>query len=136
MDIHLVRQEQRFECGIACLATIGAYYGKGENLKDYRRLFFLSSQKRQSFLDLSNAARKLSLTAIGIEIDSLDNSIPLPCIAQLTPGQGMLHFVVIFQVGEKFIVGDPARGLILFLPDKFYSVFTGKILILIPAHTT
>lgn len=128
MKILIILQEYPYECGVACLAMIGAFYGKSIRLEEYRKLFDCPTQ-RQSFDDLCRAAAKIPLEATGVRIKELRDSIILPCIGQLEITEGSLHFVVIYGIGENILIVDPARGLRQIPKDKFDKIFTGNILL-------
>lgn len=124
----IILQEYPYECGVACLAMIGAFYGKNTRLDDYRKLFDFPTQ-RQSFADLQKAAAKISLEAIGVNVKELSNDLIFPCVAQVEVIEGSLHFVVIYSVDKKIILVDPAHGLRQIPKDIFIEIFTGNILI-------
>lgn len=128
MKILLILQEFPHECGVACLAMIGAFHGKGIRLEEYRKLFDFPTQ-RQSFDDLCKAAAKISLETTGVKVKELKDSLSFPCIGQLEITEGNLHFVVIYGVGENIVIADPARGLRLIPKNIFNKIFTGNVLL-------
>lgn len=128
MKILIILQEYSYECGVACLAMIGSFYGKSFRLEEYRKLFDRPTQ-RQSFGDLCKAAAKISLETTGVKIKELEDTLSLPCIGQLEITEGSLHFVVIYGVGKNIVIADPARGLKQIPKDKFNKIFTGNILL-------
>ncbi|WP_279232802.1 cysteine peptidase family C39 domain-containing protein [Clostridium sp. 1001271st1 H5] len=122
LKISLILQEYPYECGVACLAMIGAFHGKSIKLEEYRKLFNCPTQ-RQSFDDICKAAAKISLETTGIKIKELKDSLIFPCIGQLEITEGSLHFVVIYSVGENIVIADPARGLRQIPNDIFNKIF-------------
>jgi len=95
------------ECGLACLAMILSYYGKGTDLSALRQRWPMS-MKGMTFAQLINVADKTRLTArpLRLELEAL-GELRTPCILHW----GLDHFVVLERATSRYaLVLDPAIG--------------------------
>ncbi len=105
--VPVIRQSQNTECGLACLAMVTKYYGRGESLRDLRAMFGLGD-RGMTLADIMRAADKLALNSRPLRIEPED-------LAQLkTPSilhWQMNHYVVLKRVKASGIeINDPASG--------------------------
>ena len=114
-------QHDAMDCGPTCLRMIAAYYGKMYSLEKLRAMCYLSKEG-VSLLGISEAAEKIGLRTIGVQItlEQLKSKISLPCIVHWE----QKHFVVLHQINEKrkecfFSVADPASGDIRYNQQEF-----------------
>ncbi|MEJ1969589.1 MAG: peptidase domain-containing ABC transporter [Rhizomicrobium sp.] len=102
-----VMQSEASECGLACLAMVGRYYGHKLDLISLRRRFS-NSVKGMRLDRLVHIARELNLATrpVRIELDDLPY-VRLPCILHWN----LNHFVVLKECSEKkATIYDPASG--------------------------
>ncbi len=104
-------QTSSMDCSIACLKMISAFYGKRFST-EYIRLFTDFERSGVSMFGLSNGAKRL-----GFEVDammiSLDNLRQWLLSGPLILHWNKNHFVVLYSMkGNKFLVADPAKGMI------------------------
>lgn len=61
----------------------------------------------------------------------------MPAIAHVIVDGNLLHYIVIEEVTseKKIIVSDPAKGIVVYKPDDFFSIWTGALLLLHPGET-
>ncbi len=92
------------------------FYGKEYSLDFVSELCFLSKDG-VSLLNIKEAAEDLGFDAlpVNISLDSLVRSGRLPCILHWNQE----HFVVLYDVRKKFVIGDPANGLFKLDKDTF-----------------
>ncbi|WP_367867123.1 peptidase domain-containing ABC transporter [Pedobacter sp. WC2423] len=110
------KQFDQMDCGPTCLRMIAKYFGKNISLQ---RLRAVSGINREgvSLLGISNAAEKIGFRTTGARL-SLEvlKQIDLPAILHWDQE----HFVVLYQIKkERFMVADPAKGLIGYEEKEF-----------------
>ncbi|MDE5920742.1 MAG: peptidase domain-containing ABC transporter, partial [Paramuribaculum sp.] len=104
------RQLDAMDCGPTCLRMIARYYGKEYSLATLRRLCHIT-RAGVSMLGISEAAEAIGFRtkAVKIDIDTLADEVPMPCILHWN----QRHFVVCHRVtrglrGRRFHISDPA----------------------------
>ena len=106
-----IKQQGRFDCGAACLASIAANFGLYVPSTRIRILSGTDSNG-SSIRGLAEAAQKLGFEAEGFKggSGSLDK-IPKPAILHLRKEDGYLHFVVLYKcLKNNFLIMDPSVG--------------------------
>lgn len=109
------------QCGAACLHTILRYHGRDDlSLTDVSSLCEMS-RDGVSIYSINKAAQKLGFeTLCGIMPPSTLAKIPLPAILYWR----RRHFVVLLGIEHgKYIIGDPARGVIRITPDELHDAW-------------
>src|SRR5262245_1543011 len=127
----IVRQTEAAECGLACLAMIGAYHGHQIDLNTLRRRYPVSL-KGVTLRALIQAANQLQLTCrpLRFELGHL-RQLSLPAIVHWD----MNHFVVLKSVRRRgVVVHDPASGERLFSFFEASKHLTGVALELSPSE--
>lgn len=130
----LIMQEEQMDCGIACLATICAYYNMQYSLT-YIKSILNFNDKATNFFQLFNVSQILGFNVRGIFLKGcyLKEYITLPCIAQIKITDEVTHFVVIFEINNKNItIGNPSKNISTLSLANFTNCFTGNILLLFP----
>lgn len=126
-----VLQEEVSDCGVCSLLSIIKYYGGYESLENLR-IDSLTTSKGVSAYNLIECAKKHGFDCVGKKIDDIENEI-LPYIAHIKINNTLSHFVVVYEITEKFVlIMDPAVGLIKKDVMEFKSDFTGVIIDLFP----
>jgi ATP-binding cassette subfamily B protein RaxB len=118
------------ECGLACMAMVGAYHGHDIDLNGLRQRFSLSISGA-TLRNLMGLADQLgfSTRALRVELTSLAK-VQAPAILHWD----LNHFVVLKAVGAKTAtIHDPARGAVTLSLDEVSKHFTGVALELSPA---
>lgn len=123
--VPVIIASQLNECGLACLASISAYFN-GEPDLAYLRRMAVPSGRGETLLDLRNLAERMGLAARGLQVGiKALNKIATPAILHWD----MNHFVVLERVMKTgIVIMDPAAGrLSVDWPDVNRS-FTGAVL--------
>ena len=105
------------QCGIACMAMICKYYGKGYSFETLSHLCTATTEG-VSLLSLKKLGENLGLeTLCGRVSISQISEINSPCILHWNQN----HFVVLYKVkkGKKFYIADPGKGLVKYSLDEF-----------------
>lgn len=125
-----ILQTEAAECGLACLAMVGAYHGYDTDLPAMRRRFSLSL-KGATLAQIMQAAAAMGFTTrpLRLELEHLPQ-LKTPCILHWD----FSHFVVLREVrGDKVSIIDPAVGEKTMPLADFSRHFTGVALELTPA---
>lgn len=120
------------ECGLACLAMVGAYHGHDIDLNGLRQRASISvaGANLRGLMQLADQLG-LSARALRVELSAL-GELPLPAIVHWD----MTHFVVLEAVGRReIVVHDPSSGRRKLSVEEFSNHFTGVILELRPSDT-
>ncbi|MDE2370616.1 MAG: peptidase domain-containing ABC transporter [Burkholderiales bacterium] len=128
--VPVVLQTEAAECGLACLAMVGAAHGLDSDLPTLRRRFSLSL-KGVTLADLVHMAHAMQFNARALraELDEL-NQLQLPCVLHWD----LNHFVVLVGWrGARAVIHDPARGERRVGMDELSRHFSGVALELLPA---
>lgn len=130
--VPVMMQAEASECGLACIAMIGAYYGHSIDLNGLRQKFALSiaGTNLRGLIEIADTLG-LATRAIRIELEALA-SVRLPMIAHWN----LNHFVVVTEFSKNTVViHDPAVGRRRISLDSFSKHFTGVALEAFPtAH--
>lgn len=133
--IPCVAQHGSNDCGVACLASVAAYYGLRVPLA---RLHYLASTDRlgTNLLGLTVAAEKLGLIAKGVRAtpEALQN-VAKPVIAHVTI-QTNQHYVVVYETTPTHVVYmDPDGGRVLKAThEAFGEMWAGVLIVLSPGE--
>ena len=132
-----VKQHDITDCGAACLASVAAHHGLTLPVSRIRQ-YASTDKKGTNVLGLIEAAQKIGFTAKGVKgpFESLAK-IPKPAIAHCIVKKILHHFVVIYEVTERFIVVmDPGDGEMHHKThDEFKIAWTGILVLLAPSDT-
>ena len=130
--VPVIMQMEALECGAACLAMISAYYQKWVPLEQVR-LDCGISRDGSNAKNILLAARSYGFEAKGYRMDfeSLRTKATFPCIIHWE----FDHFVVLdgFK-GNRAIVNDPARGVVMLTLEQLDEGFTGICMLFAPGE--
>lgn len=130
----LIKQHDIKDCGAACLASVGAFYGNKMPIAKIRQICHTDT-RGTNVLGMIQGLETMGFTAKGVRggLDALPE-IPLPAIAHVVIKEQLHHFVVIYKVAkDKISVMDPAYGRIEdYTLQKFTEIWTGVLILLEP----
>ncbi|MFD2570639.1 peptidase domain-containing ABC transporter [Spirosoma soli] len=130
----LIRQQGQADCGVACLASLLAYYGGHSRLERLRELSGTDTQGT-TLLGLHQAASQIGFDAEGLEADSVENlktDVDGPVILHVLIENRLQHYVVCYGWNadtQQFIIGDPARGVISYTTDELTAIWPSRVLL-------
>ena len=125
----MILQTEAAECGLACLAMVGAHHGLNSDLPTLRQRFSVSL-KGSTLADLVRLAGQLQLNARALraEMQHLPE-LATPCVLHWD----LNHFVVLKEVTRGVaVIHDPARGVRRLSLAEVSKHFTGVVLELTP----
>lgn len=129
-----VKQHDITDCGAACLASVAAHFGLEMPISKIRQ-YASTDKKGTNILGMIEAAETLGFSAKGVkgEFESLFE-IPTPTIAHVVVKEVLHHFVVIYNVTDKYIeVMDPMDGKLHRIPHAdFKKQWTGVLVLIMP----
>lgn len=130
----LIKQHDIKDCGAACLASVGAFYGNKMPIAKIRQICHTDT-RGTNVLGMIQGLEAMGFNAKGVKgnLEALVD-IPLPAIAHIVVNGQLHHFVVIYKVGkDKVYVMDPAYGKMEeYSFQKFAEVWTGVLILLEP----
>lgn len=122
-----VLQHDQSDCGVACLLSLIQYYEGSNSLEKLRELSGTTKQGT-TLLGLYQAANQLGFTAQGNGADIqaiIDHKEPL--ILHVLIEEKLQHYVVCYGYeNEKFIIGDPAKGIINLAKEELEKIWVSK----------
>lgn len=124
-SLPVVLQDERTECGLACLVMVGCYFGHQIDLAGLRKRFTASTLGSNLRL-LQDIAMQMGLRARALQV-------PIQDLALMT-GPAVLHwnmnhFVVLKKVRRNsIIIHDPAFGVRKVPLEEVSRAFTGIVL--------
>lgn len=131
-----IKQRDITDCGAACLASVSAHYKLKLPVAKIRQIAG-TDQKGTNALGMIKAAEQLGFSTKGVKgnIDALPK-IPLPAIAHVVVKEMLQHYVVIYEVTDKFVkYMDPGDGNIHKVTiEEFSKTWTGVLILLIPSE--
>jgi ABC-type bacteriocin/lantibiotic exporter with double-glycine peptidase domain len=128
-------QQDQSDCGVACLLSLIKHYGGYNTLENLRKLSG-TNITGTTLLGLYQAANQTGFTADGCESDmeGLINH-KQPCILHVIIENKLEHYVVFFGTdplspgvgpGVRFIIGDPAKGIIYLTQTELEEIWKSK----------
>jgi len=130
-SLPFIEQQSSSDCGVACLAMIGQYWGKRFSLNTLRHLAGVD-RAGTSLRGLAKAAETLGFHArpVRASFSRLESQIN-PWIAHWEGN----HYVVVYRVkGDKILIADPALNKRSLSRQQFLDSWTGYALLLDPTE--
>ncbi len=127
-----VRQQDRSDCGVACLLSVVKFFGGEARLERLRELSGTSKQGT-TLLGLYQSANEIGVDAEAYEAD-LENLLEQtdPCILHIVKDGHFQHYVIYYgSENGQLIISDPAEGVMLLTPKELEEVWQSKALLLI-----
>ena len=129
----IILQQDKSDCGAACLLSIIKYFGGECTMESIRKLSGTNSAGT-TLLGLYQAASSLGFNAEGCEADMAALlKHPSPVILHVLIEENFEHYVVCYgtQVNDKnelvFIIGDPAKGILHLNKSELLKIWKSKI---------
>ena len=121
----MILQDERAECGHACVAMISNYFGHKLDLYSIRRVSHTSS-RGVTLLDMNQLLERLGFVTRPLKVPLAElRLIKCPAILHWN----MNHFVVLKKVKKKkVVIHDPAVGVRQCSLDEVSQSFTGIVL--------
>jgi len=134
IEKNFVLQQGQSDCGVACLLSLIKLYGGTNSLERLRELSGTNKQGT-TLLGLYQAANNLGFEAQGCEADIkalIEHAKPV--ILHVILDEYLQHYVVCYAYeNEKFIVGDPAKGIVQYTKEELGKIWkSNKCLTLEP----
>lgn len=132
-----IKQHDRSDCAVACIAAIARYYGLALPLAAIRQECG-ASVSGTTIKGIIDGCRAVNLDAspyksTGKDLDAISIE-QLPAILHITTEEGELHFVVLCTVSKKqATVMDPARGKIIKMDkERLKQLWSGYLVVITP----
>ena len=123
-------QTELADCGLACLAMIGAYYGHKVDVTSLKAKFGTSS-RGTTIGSLERAARALGFDAAVVELAPSDLQVMAekPLLLHLKSS----HYVVLQAIEQGLaLVNDPERGCVKLPLEELSSMMSGLGIVMMP----
>ncbi|WP_411275178.1 peptidase domain-containing ABC transporter [Daejeonella sp.] len=135
MDIKL-KQQDRTDCGAACLASVARYYNLELQIAEIRQRAG-TDREGTNVLGMIEAAESFGFEAKGVKA-SFETlfTIPLPAISHMEIKGKLHHFVVISKITKDHVkIMDPCDGEFHRMTrDEFKKEWTGVLILIVPAE--
>ncbi len=122
----LIQQDSNGECGLACLAMIGQWYGHRLDLNNLRATY-PTTRRGLSLANLAAVADQLRFDVRGYKVDAVDDlqRVRLPAILHWNNN----HFVVLKSVKRgRFVIHNPAVGIRALTREDIEEAYSGFVL--------
>jgi ATP-binding cassette subfamily B protein len=125
-----IKQKDQTDCGVCCLASIYGHFGGIIGLERLRELTGTTKQG-STLLGLYQAACQLGFDAEGLEGNTEHlKRIGTPCILHVLIDNHLQHYIVCFGYAKgKFIIGDPALGIVEYTEEELEKIWKSKALL-------
>ena len=133
MKYPLFKQNGLKDCGPCSLASVISYYG-GYMSVDSLEGMMNTTKNGTTAYNLVETARKIGFESYGLKVNNLDN-LEFPLIAHVTINKTYDHFVVVYKVDDKVLIGDPASKVKYMTKDEFNEIWNHVVITLKPVRT-
>lgn len=127
-----VLQQDQTDCGVACLLSLIQYYGGINSLEKLRELSGTNTTGT-TLLGLYQCANKIGFTGEAFEADMPNlKALNEPCVLHVIMEASLQHYIVCYSYDaylDKFIVGDPGKGLIELDEIELNKIWQSKTLL-------
>lgn len=130
-----VLQNDKADCGPACLLSIFRYYGLKISISELKDICGTDREGTSaSGLIRGLTHYRYQYRALEMKPEGLTPDLPYPAIAHMVTEEGMLHYVVVLKVKKDSIkLCDPAKGILTCKKEAFFKGWTGFLLLVAPA---
>ena len=132
-----VHQHDMTDCGAACLLSLIKYYGGDSSILHLREISG-TSNTGTTLLGMYQAAQVMGFDAQGAEANGIPDLIEhgKPCVLAVVIDKVLSHYVVCYGYEDaKFVISDPAKGVLEMTEDELDAIWTKKCLLLEPNDT-
>lgn len=133
-----VRQQDRTDCGIACLSMLIQYYHGYLALPRLRDMCDTNRRGTTAY-HLIQAAKEIGFRAYGVKLESIEvRDVIFPFIAHLKIADDCYHYVVVYKMNphkKTLLIADPATKIERVSMDFFLEQWTNVAIILYPIHS-
>ena len=133
---HCIKQHDIKDCGAACLATISKQYGLKIPISKIREVAGTDINGTSAY-GVIKAAEALGFTAKGVKAskpEDIFSEFPKPAIAHVLMDGSLLHYVVIHKVTKnEILIVDPGKGIVKYTPEEFFKIWSGVLILMVPA---
>lgn len=129
-----VHQHDMTDCGAACLLSLIRYYGGDSSILHLREISGTSNTGTTLF-GMYQAAMSMGFDAQGAEANGIAELIEhgKPCVLSVIIDKVLSHYIVCYGYeNNKFLISDPAKGVIEMTTDELSEIWTRKCLLLEP----
>lgn len=129
-----VRQHDMTDCGAACLLSLIKYYGGDSSILHLREISG-TSNTGTTLLGMYQAAQVMGFDAQGAEANGIPDLIEhgKPCVLSVIIDKVLYHYVVCYGYEKgKFVISDPAKGVLEMTDEELAAIWTKKCLLLWP----
>ncbi len=130
-----VAQQDKSDCGIACLLSIIKFYGGHSTFDELRRLSGTTKQGT-TLLGLKQAAETIGFEALGMEAEHISNlkEIKNPAILHVTLQNRFQHYLVYWPSqgrngNQMLTLTDPSKGIIEVSTEELDKIWITKALL-------
>ena len=122
-------QENRYDCGAACVATILSYFDMKEELSTITQEC-RTSTKGTTLYDMKQVLSQHGVKFEGYECSKNDfNNLKPPLIAKIISFENANHFVILKSITrDRIEIFCPVEGFRVLNKHDFLEEWTGKIL--------
>ena len=136
MKIPIFEQHDSSDCGVACVASICAHYGKDVSISKLRELLGTDAFGT-SINGIAGALDKLDFASRCVYVDRESfekGSYSLPAIARVVRRDGTAHYVAVYSVKKGVVkLMDPAFDIVQKkTSDEFCKDFDGGMILMVP----
>jgi len=132
-----IKQLDITDCGAACIASIGIFYGLKMPIARIRQYAF-TGKNGTNVLGMIEACKKLGFTGKGVmaEPEALD-IVAKPVIAHVVINNILTHYVVIYKTTKDTVIYmDPIDGEFhKKTKSEFKNIWTGVLILIEPTNT-
>ena len=135
MSFPFYQQPDHMDCGPTCLRMVAKHYGRSVSIEKLRAISE-TTRTGSNLHNIAQAAEAIGFRSLGVKVtlQKLLDEQPLPCIVHWNSN----HFVVLYKISGgpstalrvhrplKFLVADPAHGLLTYTESEFLAQWIAK----------
>lgn len=128
-------QHDQSDCAAAVVSTVLLSYKKELSIMKIREIIG-TDMYGTTVSGIVSGLEKLNFTvkAVRVAQEDLTSKLTFPAILQIKNDLGQNHFVVLHRINRnhRFLVADPARGMLKMSRDEIEEVYQGIALFMVP----
>lgn len=130
-----IRQHDQSDCAAAVVSTILTVYKKEMAIMSIREIIGTDMYGTTVKGVVSGFEKlKFNVKAIRVNLEDITTEVTMPLILQTVNEIGSNHFVVLHKIKKngKYLIADPARGLLYISKEDLESMYQGIAILMIP----